>query len=78
MERSQHVDSYFLCGFVVSLLTSITYHVMNQRWKAAIPIQERSKAESVHESEIKNEKTQREARIAVFIKSRNGKFAKSD
>ncbi len=54
------------CGFVVSLLVSITYHVMNQRWKAADPIQEKSEAENIRESEIKNEKTQRETRIAVL------------
>lgn len=54
------------CGFVVSLLVSITYHVMNQRWKTADPIQEKSEAETIRESEIKNEKTQRETRIAVL------------
>ena len=54
------------CGFVVSLLVSIIYYVTNQRWKAAVPIQEKSKAEVVHELKIKNEKTQREARIAAL------------
>ncbi len=54
------------CGFVVSLLVSIIYHVMNQRWKMVTPIQEESKDGDLREMEIKNEKTQREARIAVL------------
>ena len=54
------------CGFVVSLLVSITYHVMNQRWKSVAPLQERSNASDIRELTIKNEKTQREARIAIL------------
>ncbi len=54
------------CGFIVSLLVSITYHVMNQRCKAISPPEEKSEAENTRESQIKSEKTQREARIAVL------------
>ena len=54
------------CGFVVSLLVSISYYVMNKRWKAVSPTQDRSKASDIRESEIKNEKTQREVRLAVL------------
>lgn len=54
------------CGFIVSLLVSITYHVMNQRWKAISPPEEMSEAEDMRESQIKSEKTQRESRIAVL------------
>ena len=54
------------CGFVVSLLVSIMYHVMNQRWQAVSPPQENSKTSDLHELQIKSEKTQREASIAVL------------
>ena len=64
--RDLNMWTVIFCGFVVSLLVSIIYHVMNQRWKAAIPVQERSKAEVMHESQIESEKTQREAKIAVL------------
>lgn len=53
------------CGFVVSLLVSITYHVTIQRWQAVSP-PDSSKAADIRESQIKNEKTQREARLAVL------------
>ena len=54
------------CGFVVSLLVSIIYHVMNQRWKVISPPQKESSASSMRELEIKNEKMQRESGIAVL------------
>lgn len=61
-----NILTVIFCGFVVSLLVSITYHVMKQRWKEVSPPQERSKAADVRESQIKNEKMQREARFAVL------------
>ena len=54
------------CGFVVSLLVSITYHVTNKRWKAVSPTQESFKASDIGEAQMKNEKIQRESRIAVL------------
>ena len=54
------------CGFIVSMLVSIVYHVMNQRWEVVSPLQERSKVSNIHGLEIKSEKTQREAGIAVL------------
>lgn len=61
-----NIWTVIFCGFVVSMLVSITYHVMNQRWKAISPPEERFEAEDMRESQIKSEKTQREARIAVL------------
>ena len=54
------------CGFIVSLLVSIIYHVMNQRWKAVSPAQEPPKTSDLRELQINSEKTQRQARIAVL------------
>lgn len=54
------------CGFIVSLLVSIMYHVMNQRWKAVSPPQEHPKTSDLHVLKINSEKTQRQARIAVL------------
>lgn len=54
------------CGFIVSMLVSIVYHVMNQRWKVVSPLQEKSKVSNIRELEIRSEKTQREAGIAVL------------
>ena len=54
------------CGFIVSMLVSIMYHVMNQRWKVVSPPQGKSKASDILELEIKSEKTQRDADIAVL------------
>ena len=61
-----NIWTVIFCGFVVSMLVSIIYHVMNERWKVVSPLQETSTASDMHELEIKNEKTQREARIAVL------------
>ena len=54
------------CGFVVSLLVSILYHVMNHRWKAISPAQEHPKTSDLRALKIDNEKTQRQAEIAVL------------
>ena len=54
------------CGFVVSLLVSIIYHVMNQRWKAVSPVQEHPKTSDIRALKINSEKTERQARIAVL------------
>ena len=54
------------CGFIVSMLVSIIYHVMNQRWKVVSPPQGKPKASDILELEIKSEKTQRDADIAVL------------
>ena len=54
------------CGFVVSMLVSIIYHVMNQRWKAVSPPQEKTTASDLHALKIESEKKQREASIAVL------------
>lgn len=54
------------CGFVVSLLVSIMYHVMNHRWKAISPAQEHPKTSDLRELKINSEKTQRQVRIAVL------------
>lgn len=54
------------CGFIVSILVSIVYHVMNQRWKVVSPPQEKFKVSNIRELKIKSEKTQREADIAVL------------
>ena len=54
------------CGFIVSLLVSIIYHVMNQRWKAVSPPQEHPKTSDLRALKINNEKIERQARIAVL------------
>ena len=54
------------CGFIVSILVSIVYHVMNQRWKVVSPPQEKAEVSNKHELKIKSEKTQRESGIAVL------------
>ncbi len=54
------------CGFIVSLLVSIIYHVMNQRWKAVSPPQEHPKTSDLRALKINSEKTERQARIAVL------------
>ena len=54
------------CGFVVSLLVSITYHVMNHRWKAVSPAQEHPKTSDLRELKINSEKIQRQVDIAVL------------
>lgn len=54
------------CGFIVSLLVSIIYHVMNQRWKAVSPSQEHPKTSDLRVLKINSEKTEREAGIAVL------------
>ena len=54
------------CGFVVSLLVSIIYHVMNHRWKAISPAQEHPKTSDLRELKINSEKTQRQVGIAVL------------
>ncbi len=54
------------CGFVVSMLVSIIYYVMKKRWEKVSLIPEKSKASEIRESQIKNERTQREARIAIL------------
>ena len=54
------------CGFVVSLLVSIIYHVMNHRWKAVSPAQEHPKTSDLRALKINSEKTERQARIAVL------------
>lgn len=54
------------CGFIVSLLVSIIYHVMNQRWKAVSPAQEHPKTSDLRALKINSEKTERQARIAVL------------
>ncbi len=54
------------CGFVVSMLVSVMYHVTTQKWKAVGISQEPSEAENVHERKIKSEQKQREATLAVL------------
>lgn len=61
-----NIWTVIFCGFVVSLLVSITYHVTNKRWKAVSPAQESFKASDTNEAQMKNEKIQRESRIAVL------------
>ena len=38
-----NIWTVIFCGFVVSMLVSIIYHVMNERWKMVLPFQETPK-----------------------------------
>ena len=64
--RDLNMWTVIFCGFVVSLLVSIIYHVMNHRWKAISPAQEHPKTSDLRALKIDSEKVQRQTAIAVL------------
>ena len=55
-----------LCGFFASLLVSFLYNVTRARWAHVKQLQPRSKEQEMREVQIADEKTQRDAQIAVL------------
>ena len=67
-----NIWTVLFCGFMVSLLVSILYHVTRERWKAVKPSQiDREKADRIRieaqkrVDEIRTEKVQKETQIAT-------------
>ena len=54
------------CGFVASLLVSVLYKVTRERWTHVKQFQPRSKEQEIREVQIRDEKTRRDAQIAVL------------
>ena len=60
------IGTVIFCGFVASLLVSVLYSVTRERWTHVKQLQPRSKEQEMREIQIRNEKTQRDAQIAVL------------
>ena len=54
------------CGFIASLLVSILYKVTRERWTHVKQFQPQSKEQEIREVQIRDEKAQRNAQIAVL------------
>ncbi len=60
------IATVLFCGFVASLLVSVLYNVTRDRWKQVKQLQPRSKEQEIREIQIRDEKVQRDAQIAVL------------
>ena len=60
------IGTVIFCGFVASLLVSVLYNVTRDRWKQVKQLQPRSKEQEIREVQIRDEKVQRDAQIAVL------------
>ena len=60
------IGTVIFCGFVASLLVSVLYNVTRDRWKQVKQFQPQSKEQEIREVQIKDEKAQRDAQIAVL------------
>ena len=60
------IGTVIFCGFVASLLVSLLYSVTRERWTHVKQLQPRSKEQEMREVQIRDEKTQRDAQIAVL------------
>ncbi len=60
------IGTVIFCGFVASLLVSVLYNVTRDRWKQVKQFQPQSKEQEIREVQIRDEKVQRDAQIAVL------------
>lgn len=60
------IGTVIFCGFVASLLVSVLYNVTRDRWKQVKQFQPQSKEQEIREVQIRDEKAQRDAQIAVL------------
>lgn len=60
------IGTVIFCGFVASLLVSVLYNVTRDRWKQVKQLQPQSKEQEIREIQIRDEKVQRDAQIAVL------------
>ena len=60
------IFTVIFCGFVASLLVSVLYNVTRERWTHVKQFQLRSKEQEIREVQIRDEKAQRDAQIAVL------------
>ena len=60
------IGTVIFCGFVASLLVSVLYNVTRDRWKQMKQFQPQSKEQEIREVQIRDEKVQRDAQIAVL------------
>ena len=60
------IGTVIFCGFVASLLVSVLYKVTRERWTHVKQFQPQSKEQEMREVQIRDEKAQREAQIAVL------------
>lgn len=60
------IGTVIFCGFVASLLVSVLYNVTRDRWKQVKQFQSQSKEQEIREVQIRDEKVQRDAQIAVL------------
>ena len=60
------IGTVIFCGFVASLLVSVLYNVTRDRWKQVKQFQSQSKEQEMREVQIRDEKVQRDAQIAVL------------
>ncbi len=60
------IATVIFCGFVASLLVSVLYNVTRDRWKQVKQFQPQSKEQEIREVQIRDEKVQRDAQIAVL------------
>ena len=61
-----NILTVIFCGFVTSLLVSVLYNVTRDRWKQVKQFQPQSKEQEIREVQIRDEKVQRDAQIAVL------------
>ena len=61
-----NILTVIFCGFVASLLVSVLYNVTRDRWKQVKQFQPQSKEQEIREVQIRDEKAQRDAQIAVL------------
>ena len=61
-----NILTVIFCGFVASLLVSVLYSVTRDRWEQVKQFQPQSKEQEIREVQIRDEKVQRDAQIAVL------------
>ena len=61
-----NILTVIFCGFVASLLVSVLYSVTRDRWAQVKQVQPQSKEQEMRAVQIADEKTQRDAQIAVL------------
>lgn len=61
-----NILTVIFCGFIASLLVSVLYNVTRERWKQVKQFQPQSKEQEIREVQIRDEKVQRDAQIAVL------------
>ena len=61
-----NILTVIFCGFVASLLVSVLYSVTRDRWAQVKQLPPQSKEQEIREVQIRDEKVQRDAQIAVL------------